>query len=166
MTTAATGPDGTYTITNVQYGRSVEILNIIVSGYAPQINSIPKVVWMVMSDIEGIDFTMEPEKPSSIPWTIIAIAAAAALAALLFLIWHRRFVEVIKVHSDDVTIQGSDRARRKREYAFKVFGPSESGTIRYRVGDEGEWKPLVQDEEGWYVLPAEDVVDRIILEWK
>jgi hypothetical protein len=164
MITAATGPDGTYTIKNVPHGRSVEILDVTLAGYAPQTDATPMIIGAVTDDITGVNFTMEPEHPSPIPWIVTAAAAAAVLAMLFLLIlWHRRYVDIIKVHSEDVIIEGKDRARRKKEYVFRVLGP-DNGTMRYRVGEEGEWKFIEPDEDGMYILPGEDVTDHITLE--
>jgi len=167
LRTSVTDPGGMYTI-DVPYGQIVEIVNIDAPGYTPQVNSVPKSLGLITGDKIDIDFTMEPEQSSPIPREMIftvAMAAAGILSLLFFLLWRRRYVDVIKVHSEDVTIQGDDKARRKRDYEFKAFGPTEGRMMRYRVGEEGEWKFIEPDEEGWYVLPGEDVIDHITLEW-
>lgn len=103
----------------------------------------------------------EPLLPSW-SWYLIG-AALILLAALLILLFafYRRTYEVIKIESS-VAISGKDRARRKKNYTFQVEGSSVK--VSYRIGENGAWKIITPDAEGRYVIPKEDVIDKITIE--
>lgn len=97
--------------------------------------------------------------------TVIAIIAVilvllAALFLWFFIIPYRRSYEIIKISSTSDII-GKDKARRKKPYSFTVNGP---GAVSYRVGEEGRWITIYPNEEGEYVIPKEDVIDKITIE--
>jgi len=92
---------------------------------------------------------------------IIVIAAIAALFLIWFLFFFRRSYNVTIVSSASIT--GKDRARRKRAYSFTVDGGA-SGTVSYKVGEEGQWKVLTPGPGGEYVIPGKEVVDNLMIE--
>lgn len=91
------------------------------------------------------------------------IGAFLILLAILFIIlifFFRRSYEVVKLPPE--TISGKDKARRKKPYEFTVEG--KTGHVFYRIGDDGHWKSLLPDEEGKFVVPEDDVVDKITID--
>lgn len=95
-------------------------------------------------------------------WYLIGAFLFLLAALLLLLLFYRRSYEVIKVEST-VVVEGKDRARRKKRYDFTVEGGF-SGTVSYKVGEEGSWIPLTPNEDGSYSIPKEDVIDKITIE--
>jgi hypothetical protein len=98
-------------------------------------------------------------------WLLIAIVALIILAVLLllfFVLFYHRSYAVVKVASS-ANIIGKDRARRKKPYKFSIEGGS-SGTVSYKVGEDGAWKALLPDQEGNYVVPKGEVIDKLTIE--
>ncbi|MCL1978895.1 MAG: hypothetical protein FWG60_01880, partial [Methanomassiliicoccaceae archaeon] len=95
-------------------------------------------------------------------WWIVGAALLLLLAALLlwFILFYRRTYEVIEVVGAVMTEK--DRARRKRAYTFTLEGVS--GTLSYRVGEEGAWNVLLPNPDGSYTIPGKDVIDKITIE--
>ncbi|MDR2698615.1 MAG: carbohydrate-binding domain-containing protein [Candidatus Methanoplasma sp.] len=96
--------------------------------------------------------------------TTLAVLIVVAAAAAFFFLWaffFRRKYDVTIVSS--VPITGKDKARRKRAYVFSVDGGT-SGTISYRVGEEGKWKVITPGPDGRYVIPGKEVVDDMMIE--
>ncbi|MCL2145723.1 MAG: hypothetical protein FWH45_00870, partial [Methanomassiliicoccaceae archaeon] len=98
-------------------------------------------------------------------WILGALLILAAGFLIWFLFFYRRTYEVIKVVKAEskAAIIGKERARRKRPYCFTIEGGS-YGKVSYRVGEDGHWKDLIPDENGEYVIPKEDVIDRLVIE--
>jgi len=94
---------------------------------------------------------------------IAAVLLLLILAGLLiwFLFFYRRTVEVIKV-AYSATIIGKDRVRRKKAYPFTIEG--ESGTVSYRIGEDGGWKMLQPDAEGNYLIPKGEITETVTIE--
>ena len=95
-------------------------------------------------------------------WAVGLLLLIIAGFLLWFIFYYRRSYEVIKVESGPAIV-GKDRARRKRAYTFLIEG-SPSGTVSYRVGEDGERKPLSPNEKGEYVIPGRDVIDKLTIE--
>ncbi|MCL2149310.1 MAG: hypothetical protein FWH47_08250, partial [Methanomassiliicoccaceae archaeon] len=94
-------------------------------------------------------------------WAVAALALLLAAGLLIwFLFFWRRSYEVVKVQSS-ANIIGKDRARRRSRYEFEVEGP---GSVSYRVGEDGPWKPLSPGPDGGYAIPREDVIDKLTIE--
>jgi hypothetical protein len=98
---------------------------------------------------------------------LILIASLVLLAAgsllLFFILFSRKSYDVITVASGaDV---GSAIARRKKAYHFTIAEGS-SGTVVYRIGDGGQWKAVSPDKNGEYVIPKEDVIDNLTIEYR
>ncbi|MCL1979046.1 MAG: hypothetical protein FWG60_02680, partial [Methanomassiliicoccaceae archaeon] len=92
---------------------------------------------------------------------ILAILFILALAALLFfLLFYWRRYEVVEV--EGVSMTERDKARRKRAYTFQMEGYS--GTVAYRIGEDGIWKTLLPSPDGSYTIPGKDVVGKITIE--
>ena len=98
-------------------------------------------------------------------WIIIAaiIAAILVVGALWWFFFARRGMYDVIVIGSSVTINGKDKARRKRAYKFSVEGGT-AGQISYRVGENGEWKTLSPGKDGSYTIPRKDVVDKLTIE--
>ncbi|MCL2148731.1 MAG: hypothetical protein FWH47_05275, partial [Methanomassiliicoccaceae archaeon] len=112
-----------------------------------------------------VDLVFEKDSSSSFGDLLLWIAAAIALLAVAglliwFLFFYRRSYDVIKVQSS-ANIIGKDRVRRRTAYEFTVDG---SGNVSYRVGEDGEWKPLSAGEDGGYTVPRGDVTDTLTIE--
>jgi hypothetical protein len=87
------------------------------------------------------------------------------LALLLwFLLFYRRYYDVLKVTPPSVTIVGDDRVHRKNEYRFTVNG--HTGKMAYRIGndDDTKWKTIVADANGEYVIPKGEIVDDVYIQ--
>jgi len=80
---------------------------------------------------------------------------------LLILMMFRREYDVIKLVSS-AQIIGEDRVRRKREYAFTIEG-GPSGTVSYRITRDGEWKEILPNADGTYVIPKGEVVGELTI---
>ncbi|MCL1978990.1 MAG: hypothetical protein FWG60_02390 [Methanomassiliicoccaceae archaeon] len=93
-------------------------------------------------------------------WMVVLLSIL--LAGILFTAYFygRRHHDVII--QERSAIVGHDKARRNREYRFSVRGEF-SGAASYRVGAEGQWKLILPDEDGTYVIPRGEVVDDIYL---
>ncbi|MCL1978620.1 MAG: hypothetical protein FWG60_00450, partial [Methanomassiliicoccaceae archaeon] len=95
---------------------------------------------------------------------IIPILLLILLAGIL--LW---FILFYKKRRYDVYIQefslitGDDSVRRKRAYTFTA-GEGYSGTVSYRIGEDGTWKLLFRNEDGTYTVPKNEVVGDIYLE--
>jgi hypothetical protein len=136
--------DGGNTITTSDYTVS------IVTGPVKQIE-------LFFSSDSGFDLG------SILCWILAAIALIAIAATLIwYLLFYRRYYDVIKV-AYSVEITGKDRARRKHEYRFSINGEF-SGTVSYRVGEDGEWKVLLPMPDGEYAIPKGDVLDDLTIE--
>jgi hypothetical protein len=98
-------------------------------------------------------------------WWLILIIAAILLFALLlwFLLFYRRYYDVIKIEHPSVTVIGDDRVHRKSEYRFRIEGTF-SGTISYRIGEDGQWKTLFPGTNGEYVIPKGEITDDVMIE--
>jgi hypothetical protein len=94
-------------------------------------------------------------------------AAVALLGTALFLRWviifSRKGFEVVIVTSGEAV--GTDRARRKKAYHFTIAEAS-SGTVVYRIGDDWQWKTPELGKNGEYVIPKEDVIDNLTVEYR
>jgi predicted outer membrane repeat protein len=86
------------------------------------------------------------------------IGILAAILAGALLLFFRRSYEVIKATGN---IIGKDRARRKRAYHFEAAG---TGTVSYKVGEDGRWKTLLPNSDESYTIPKEDVVGKLTIE--
>ena len=82
---------------------------------------------------------------------------------LWFLIIRRRQYNVTKVSGGNVDIIGKDKAHRKSEYRFSLNGEF-SGTVSYRVGENGQRTILQQNPKGEYTIPGKDVTGHITIE--
>jgi len=97
-------------------------------------------------------------------WWMLMNISLLIIAAFLFwfLFFRRRTYEVIKVASL-VEMTGKERVRRKRAYRFTIKG-GYSGTVSYKVGEEGLWKVLVPNADGEYVIPKGEITDAVVIE--
>jgi hypothetical protein len=97
-------------------------------------------------------------------WLILAIIALAIAGAFIwwFFFVFRRAYEVIKIASSAAII-GKDKVRRKTKYVFSIEG-GPSGTVSYKVGENGIEKTLTAGPQGEYIIPKKDVVDKITIE--
>jgi hypothetical protein len=83
------------------------------------------------------------------------------LLLLLFLLFYRKKYDVIKV--EGANIIGNEKVRRKSKYTFTIEG-GYAGMVVYRVGDEGEWLPLVPNENGEYIIPRGQITGNVTIE--
>jgi hypothetical protein len=83
---------------------------------------------------------------------------------LWFILFYRRYYDVIKVSPESIEIIGDDRVHRKNEYTFKINGLV--GKVSYRVGDDDDtpWKPIFPNSEGVYIIPKGEIVDDVTIE--
>ena|GEM_PF-6079452 len=96
-------------------------------------------------------------------WLFLLLLLSMVTAVLFFiLLAYFRTYEIIKV-SSTVRITGEDRARRSKAYKFMIMG-DEGGDIAFRVGDDEQWRPLVPDENGEYVISGKFVEDKLTIE--
>ncbi|MDR2698807.1 MAG: InlB B-repeat-containing protein [Candidatus Methanoplasma sp.] len=99
---------------------------------------------------------------SGFPWWIIILLL---LILLIFLIWflffYRKMLSVVKVESS-ASIIGKDRVRRKAAYSFRIEGGT--GTVAYRIGEDGMWKTLLPGPGGEYAIPRGEITDTLIIE--
>jgi hypothetical protein len=74
----------------------------------------------------------------------------------------KRWHNVIKPESPAVT--GKDRAHRKSKYKFTVEGYS--GEMEYRIGDDdnAEWKTIIPDVDGEYIIPKGEIINKVFIE--
>jgi hypothetical protein len=83
------------------------------------------------------------------------------LLLLLFLLFYRKKYDVIKV--EGANIIGDEKVRRKSKYTFIIEG-GYAGLVVYRIGDEGEWLPLVPNENGEYIIPRGQITGNVTIE--
>jgi hypothetical protein len=89
-------------------------------------------------------------------WIILLILLILIL--IMFLLRYRSYeVTMVVIFG---TVDGKDRARRKKPYVFIATGE----TVTYRVGEDGAWKALLPEEDDRYVIPKKEVVDKITIE--
>jgi cytoskeletal protein RodZ len=114
----------------------------------------------------SLDLYFTEDSGTDIPWLMVVIAAIAVIAAAGVIWWFffvfRRAYEVIKVSSSS-SIIGKDKARRKSKYVFSVEEGA-SGTVSYRVGEDGMWKSPLSTPEGEYVIPKGEITDSVTIE--
>ena len=95
-------------------------------------------------------------------WIILLIVL---LILLIFLIWflffYKRRYNVVKVSSSAVIV-GKDKVRRKSAYRFSIEGGT--GTVSYRIGEDGAWKTLIPGPSGDYLIPKGEITDTLIIE--
>jgi hypothetical protein len=114
----------------------------------------------------GAEFETGGESTVVIDDILIIIAAAVILillaAALLWLILFGkgRKVNVVKIEGGDFGIIGKDNARKNKPY---VFALSEWATVKYHIGENGEWKSPIERPDGKLEIPGEDVTDTITI---
>ena len=100
--------------------------------------------------------------------TLIWVAGLIMLfAAACFMTWAafvRRSYKVVKA-AFSAEIIGKDKARRKKAYRFTIMAGS-SGTAAYRVGEAGPWKAIAPNENGEYVIPGQEVIDHLTIEYR
>jgi len=97
-------------------------------------------------------------------WWVLIVGALALGLLLWFFFFYRRYYEVTKVESS-ATIVGDDRVHRKSKYVFSVTGAF-SGTVSYRIGEDGERKVLLPGLDGLYVIPRGEITDKVTLEYR
>ncbi|MCL2032057.1 MAG: hypothetical protein FWG96_02120, partial [Methanomassiliicoccaceae archaeon] len=110
----------------------------------------------------GSGSSSDPAISISEMFIIILLIVLLAAGLLIFVIFYRRSYDVIKVGHSEAII-GKDKARRKKAYRFSIEG-APSGTVSYRVGEDGMWKTITPDSGGEYVIPKEDVIDKLTIE--
>jgi hypothetical protein len=91
---------------------------------------------------------------------IIVLIIIAAVLFWLILFAKRRWVDVVKIEGGDFGIIGKDKTRRKKPY---VFALSEWATVKYHIGEKGEWKSPIERPDGKLEIPGEDVTDTITI---
>lgn len=101
------------------------------------------------------------EDDSMLLWYILGLILILLALLLIVFFLYRRSYEVIKV-SSGAEIIGKDKARRKKVYTFSVDGGS--GTVMYRVGEDGQWKSILQNGDGNFEIPKDEVIDKITIE--
>jgi len=143
---------GTYTFTNVTANRSIEVRTIAGHGGGDD------------DDTDDTDPTDDTNPKKDLTYWILALIILAVIAGILiwFFLYHNRKYDVIKVESS-VKIKGDERVRRKSTYRFSIEGEV-SGTVSYRIGEEGAWKAISPDAEGEYVIPRGEITDNVTLE--
>jgi hypothetical protein len=94
-------------------------------------------------------------------WVALILLLLLLGLLLLFLLYGRRRYDVFIQEFSAIT--GEDKTKRKKAYSFTVGG-GYMGGISYRVGEEGQWKMLLPDEEGIYTIPKNEVTGDIYLE--
>ena len=101
---------------------------------------------------------------NSILWWILLLAALLLLVGFLiwFFLYYRRRYDVIKV-AHNVNIVGKDRVRRKGSYSFTIDGAF-SGTVSYKIGEEGTWKPITPGNDGVFTIPRGEITDDVTIE--
>ena len=110
----------------------------------------------------NIELVFSGGDDSSIWLWVAGLLALAVLAFLIvFLLFFRGAYEVVKVASS-ANIIGKDKARRNSPYRFSV--EDGTGTVSYRVGEDGGWKTLAPGPGGEYVIPGNEVTDKLIIE--
>jgi len=57
---------------------------------------------------------------------------------------------------------GKDKVRRKSAYRFSIEGGT--GTVSYRIGEDGAWKTLIPGPSGDYLIPKGEITDTLIIE--
>ena len=91
-------------------------------------------------------------------WVLIVIVILIIIGFLIwFFLFYRRKYEVIK----GPTITGDDWAYRKSEYRFKAEG---TGTVSYRIGEDGGWKTVLPGPDREYVIPRGEITDKVMIE--
>jgi hypothetical protein len=97
-------------------------------------------------------------------WWVLGIIVLLIIIGLIlwFLLFYRRYYDVIKVSPENVTIVGDNRVHRKNEYRFTVQG-SHSGKISYRVGKDENipWKTITPNDNGEYIIPKGEITDNV-----
>ncbi|MCL1811619.1 MAG: hypothetical protein FWG41_05330, partial [Methanomassiliicoccaceae archaeon] len=133
----------------------------------PAVYTTPEISFNdVMAGIHlDVYFTSDDSPAFEISWITLVIIAIILLLLAGILLWliffHRRYYE-IKIEGSSRII-GEERVHRKSAYTFAVEG-GYSGIIVYRVGEDGEWRPLSPGADGKYVIPRNEVTDNIYLE--
>jgi len=102
---------------------------------------------------------------SSFLWWALGLIILLILIGLLiwFLLFYRRYYDVIKVSGSNVNIIGDEKVRRKSEYRFSIDGVF-SGKVSYRVGEDGQWKTLLPNTGGEYTIPKGEITDNVTIE--
>ena len=95
----------------------------------------------------------------SLWWIFIVMVLIILTAVMIWLFFYRRYYDVLKPES----VIGNGRVHRKSEYRFET-AEGYSGKMSYRIGEDGEWKPLFPDKDGAYVIPKNEITDDIYLE--
>ena len=102
------------------------------------------------------------DKGSCLWWILLIIVLLIILILLWFFLVYRRYYDVIKVgHSAEIV--GANRAHRKSVYTFSVEG-GPPGTVSYRIGEDGEWKIVLPDQDGKYFIPRGEITDAVTIE--
>jgi hypothetical protein len=127
----------------------------------------PATVTMSSPMTVGAEFSPSEHSPY---WYVLPLLILLALLGVgswwfyLFIIRRRR-VNVTKIYAENSMIDGKDFAPRKKDYVFTISGQS-AGEVRYRVGEEGEWRSLSADEDGVFTIPKEEIIDHLTIELK
>jgi hypothetical protein len=102
----------------------------------------------------------EKENNSLLLYAMAALLSAAALSSLLWYVFF--YIRTFEVVGSGMTEK--EKAHRKKAYTFAVGGAGYHGVVSYHIGEEGEWKLLVPNEDGSYTIPKKDVVGKIMIE--
>ncbi|MCL2890782.1 MAG: hypothetical protein FWF40_02685, partial [Methanomassiliicoccaceae archaeon] len=96
------------------------------------------------------------------PWILVPLILLAGLF-FWFILFYRRYYDVIKPDVAIATVVGKNRVHRKNEYEFTIPGGF-SGTVSYRVGEDGVWKTIRPGEEGMFIIPEGEIIDDVTIE--
>ena len=127
------------------------------------ITTIEYTVVITTGPVKQIDLLFSGSDGNPLWWILAAILLLVTAVILIwFFLVYRRHYNVIKL-GYSAEIVGKDRAKRKGEYSFSV-AEGFSGTVSYRIGEDGAWEVLHPMPNGEYVVPKGVVVDKLTIE--
>ena len=92
----------------------------------------------------------------------ICVGVAFLLMFFIVLCFVRRFD--VEISSENINTGSIGRkAYWRRKYVFTVDGAS---SVRYMVGDAGEWTSITKGADGSYMIPGRDVIGDMVIEVK
>jgi hypothetical protein len=97
-------------------------------------------------------------------WMIFVIIIVGIM--FFFIFYRRRSYNVAILGNASMKMIGKEKARRKREYRFKIDGLT-TGSVSYRVGnnENSPWKAVLPDKDMNFVIPKKDVVSDITIQF-
>jgi len=150
---------GYYTFFNVYSNKAIDIKSAPTGTISNNPDGSPDVE-EPLSD----DNSTNAQKDHGLPLFALALVVLLILVGLLmwFLFFYRRYYDVIKT-GNSLAIIGRDSVHRKSEYRFTI-GNGSSGTVSYRIGEDGTWVTILPDANGEYVVPRGKITDDVTIE--